>query len=590
MKRYYLILALLSFQLISSSAVRAQLSSVTLTTDKCDYIESNVGYNLKGKTNTTFSVGTKVSRHGAYFQRAFIEFDLRSIPSNAIIYEATLDITRRGGPFVENDFITKLVTSSWTEGTLTSKNQPKISDFVSDWEKNYTSPGSVISIDVKNTLQRMVHGQVSNYGWSIQVVDEAAKYTSGTSFYSDESLISPPKLKIKYYLPIALSNVTITHETSDGSSDGGIRFFHSRLDLTHSYKWTNASGVIVGTSQHLTGVPYGWYGVEITGNTNQRKEYFAFIVGLECKEVSIEFAPDKNFIDNAFNNGLSTGVFDFGNWNSGNNAAFQTGKMQFASGFYSTNSLMQFRLWIPDDVFVNKADLTLSGIQHFGANAASLKKVTSYWHETTVTWNNQPTSTGAISANIPTMTSANDAVVDMRDLWNDWKQNNAGNYGVLFDLDSYALPTKRQLYHSPTTSDASKRPKIDFKILYWKDECNVQYAHLDYEMDGYYSVMKGGKIRFVFDQEYDADDLEFNIYNYKDELVRTEADFAPIATSNGDNYLTIDVTNSDCIGRGFFYLEVINSKKEKLYLRFFNDYTGSQCGDTSIDPGGDQAD
>ena len=70
--------------------------------------------------------------------------------------------------------------------------------------------------------------------------------------------------------------------------------------------------------------------------------------------------------------------------------------------------------------------------------------------------------------------------------------------------------------------------------------------------------------------------------------MKTEADFSPIPTTNGKNYLTIDVSeSSNCLSRGFHYLEIINSKKEKMYLRFFNDYLIGPCIDyidASIDP------
>jgi len=98
--------------------------------------------------------------------------------------------------------------------------------------------------------------------------------------------------------------------------------------------------------------------------------------------------------------------------------------------------------------------------------------------------------------------------------------------------------------------------------------------------------MKEGQIRFIFDQQYNSEDLTFNIYNYHDELVKTQASYPAIATTHGENYLMIDVTEDDtCLGRGFFYLEVITSKKEKMYLRYFNDYTHPNCIDTYADPG-----
>ena len=86
--------------------------------------------------------------------------------------------------------------------------------------------------------------------------------------------------------------------------------------------------------------------------------------------------------------------------------------------------------------------------------------------------------------------------------------------------------------------------------------------------------MKNGEIKFVFNQEYDDANLTFNLYNSEDVLIKTQADFPAVTTTNGMNYKTIVVRDAYCIGVGFFYLEFINSKKEKMYLRFYNDYTG----------------
>jgi len=92
-------------------------------------------------------------------------------------------------------------------------------------------------------------------------------------------------------------------------------------------------------------------------------------------------------------------------------------------------------------------------------------------------------------------------------------------------------------------------------------------------MDGYYHIMKNGDINFVFNQEYNTANLTFNLYNSNDILIKTQANFPVQSTTNGMNYITLVVRDSYCIGSGFFYLEVINSKNEKMYLRFFNDYS-----------------
>lgn len=101
------------------------------------------------------------------------------------------------------------------------------------------------------------------------------------------------------------------------------------------------------------------------------------------------------------------------------------------------------------------------------------------------------------------------------------------------------------------------------------------YAGLKYKLDGYYHVMLDGKIRFEYEEEYAATDLNFNLYDQANQLVKTQADFPAYTTSHGPNMVTLDVSDdAHCIGNQYFYLEVINEKKEKLYLRFYNNYTG----------------
>lgn len=100
------------------------------------------------------------------------------------------------------------------------------------------------------------------------------------------------------------------------------------------------------------------------------------------------------------------------------------------------------------------------------------------------------------------------------------------------------------------------------------------HASLFDETDGFYYPMKAGKLRFVFNHNYDTQNgLKFNIYNSLGVFQKSQASFPPVLVTYGDNYITLDLTTSSgCIGEGIFVLEVISDKKEKTYLRFYNDY------------------
>src|SRR5690606_30195528 len=53
-----------------------------------------------------------------------------------------------------------------------------------------------------------------------------------------------------------------------------------------------------------------------------------------------------------------------------------------------------------------------------------------------------------------------------------------------------------------------------------------QFAKLKYDLDGYYHIMEDGFIRFVYDQEYGSSELKFNIYNGRDELMKTQTNYS----------------------------------------------------------------
>lgn len=575
--------------MILPSASMAQLTNVTISTDKCDYIQSNITTNPNGTTNQFFGVSTFWSPRGSFFRRAFIEFDVSSIPTNAIVYEAKLNITHVGATYVTNPWIAKLLTSSWTEGAVTPASQPITSSSSADWSTSHIESGNTVSIDVRSTVQRMVYGQILNYGWSIQVNNEAATYTSGTNFNSDENGFNQPELMVKYYLPVSLSSVTVTHESEVGANDGAIGFNHSPLDMIgHSYQWIDASGSIISTNQNLTDVSYGWYGLEITGTSNGEQAYYGFLVGTECKEVTIKYLTRPEYTNNAYvYDWVSNSGIDYKDYNFGNSTYLQTDNRYNSSTFswVDSKSYLDFNVWMDDAFFVSEANLLVQGFYHYNSgttNPVELNEVNEFWNEDLVTWNTIPTNSSLVSETIVnTSTSDQDATWDFKSLWDTWKLDNNENHGVIFQLEDFDDDVDAgQMYHSPNGSSIN-RPEWTFKLGLWEEECNVQFAHLDFEMDGYYHIMKSGKIRFIFDQQYDADILEFNIYDYHDDLVKTQADFTAVNTTYGDNYLTIDVsTSQDCIGRGFFYLEVITSKNEKLYLRFFNDFSTPGCTDT----------
>lgn len=162
--------------------------------------------------------------------------------------------------------------------------------------------------------------------------------------------------------------------------------------------------------------------------------------------------------------------------------------------------------------------------------------------------------------------------------------------GVLFPL-TYTSGGTSTLFS--VTNNATSALSVHTKVI--NDGVNVvtnlkcnssadAYATLFDETDGYYYTVKEGKLRFVFNQNYDTqNNLKFNIYNSLGLLQKTQTNFPAVQATYGDNYITLDLTTtSGCLGQGVFVLEVISDKKEKTYLRFYNEYN-------SCTPEGEQA-
>ncbi len=94
------------------------------------------------------------------------------------------------------------------------------------------------------------------------------------------------------------------------------------------------------------------------------------------------------------------------------------------------------------------------------------------------------------------------------------------------------------------------------------------YAELKRKMDGSYVLCDNGILYFNYDEEYEDHDISYNIYGFNPIPVITEAD-QPLSVKYGENNLSLDFTDlGNCLSNDFYILEVINSKKEKFYLRF----------------------
>lgn len=108
---------------------------------------------------------------------------------------------------------------------------------------------------------------------------------------------------------------------------------------------------------------------------------------------------------------------------------------------------------------------------------------------------------------------------------------------------------------------------------------DTAYAILKTQLDGGYYIAQDGLLAFTYFEEYNDVDglLNYTIYDEKRKIVAS-ASTHPLAVMYGENKYNINMPNDLLIASKKHYtLEVINEKKEKWLLRFYNDVECGNC-------------
>src|SRR3989338_13869 len=560
----------------------AQPSTVTLTATQDSYIDSRLPTTPDG-SSSNMSCQTYLNHGNYFYRRCFVEFDLSSIPSDGVIYSVTMLLTRTGAPVGTVNWNTKLITSSWTEGSVVASSQPTISALAGDL---VTSSPSTISytdtIHVENMVQRMVYGQMTNYGWSVQLYNESYAGASGAVFYTSEHGVSyeRPRLVVQYYTPLSLASVSIIHESDTNTQDGSIAFtLDGGASSSYSYIWTEGStGDTISTNDTLSGVSYGWYGLNITGSYGENY-YQAFLVGRHCSVVTFNFESDENFVDNArIGSGTIAGV-NYNITNYGNDVMICDDIWTTGLVYYQYRSLVRPRIWFDDEYTITEADITMYGSDHStlgGSNASKFIQVTADWNENLVTWNAQPSTSTSITENIAaTSSSTENKTVDILAFVEEWQTDNSANFGLSFQMQNTSNYKHKQVFHSPVATSASNRPDIEFTLdllTGLEAFCNQPYIKLERKLTGLKYTSKYGKIYFAYDNEYasDSSNLSYSIFSVENRI-------SPVISSGTSalslvyGYNNIELRVSSLTTGEIYILEVTNDRGEKWFLRFEKD-------------------
>lgn len=451
-------LILLVFAFFSFGA-GAQLTTVSLTPASDAAIDhefsgTNFGSDTILKVHTHYDTGDSTYT----YSRSLLRFDFTGIPTNAQVYSAKLRLYRDTAFSGSNSYKTALVKTTWAEDSVTSDNWPVTSPFSGDIISTFADSTTFIEIEVKNLAQRLIYGQIPNYGLGVYLSDETFAGTTGSNFYSREAADSMrrPRLVIQYGTSLSLSSIGVTHESGASASDGAIRISVSGGTSPYTYQWfSGQTDAVIGgaTADSLVGLGYGWYGLHVTDSRGFQL-YKAFAVGQENAAVDITFDPDTYYSSNAYvdsrkdNASLNYRDQNFGNY---------MGLVSFCNyGTSHWSSYIDFPLWLDTNFTITSAELFLDGWSHYSyptlgyLNDSRFVLATEHWDENYVTYDFGPSLDTNYTLYIGNLPPGNDNVtVDVSEFWNIWKADNSANHGLYFEILNKTGYYMMQAYFAP---------------------------------------------------------------------------------------------------------------------------------------------
>jgi hypothetical protein len=188
----------------SSTPVPTPTSTATPTSRSFDSVaDSFVELDYPDANNGT-NIDMSVDGDPTKTNRAFVRFDVSSIPAGSTVTHATLKLCFSSAPGAGAQghvHELRLVTSGWTETGVTWNNQPAASTTVSD-AIVVPSGAQCVSFDVTADVQAWVDG-APNHGWRLSDQDEATPGSSLTTYAAREHGTSGqrPQLVVPYTSP-----------------------------------------------------------------------------------------------------------------------------------------------------------------------------------------------------------------------------------------------------------------------------------------------------------------------------------------------------------------------------------------------------
>jgi microsomal dipeptidase-like Zn-dependent dipeptidase len=223
------------------SVVRSPLLVALQATDDT-VVSSQSSANLS--TQTYVTAGAWTNSGAPYHQRGYLKFDLSSIPANATIQSAVLELAANTVDLVygqgitnglppghsdlsgSNTFLVRRVTSPWSGSTTTYQNAPSVTD-----ENQVTAPGSTsptqnYAVDVTAMVRDMVSDPLHSFGVELRLVSESPyrEVTFASSEFPDPAL--RPRLVLDYQEAKPVTGFADLHLHTMAEAAFGGRWLH----------------------------------------------------------------------------------------------------------------------------------------------------------------------------------------------------------------------------------------------------------------------------------------------------------------------------------------------------------------------------
>lgn len=414
--------------------------------------------------------------------RSFIQYDISSIPANAIIVDAKLKlVTHTVDNTISHPIFVQRVSQSWSGSTVTWNNQPNVytTDQLS-FTHAQTSGTGTHQLNVTAHVQKMVKDPSNNQGWRIRLQSETGASTFGLMYHSSEATSSSnrPVLTVEYVLPLSLTP-TVSHCTpgnSDGSFSvavsggssitlGDVYFYKTQRDMAQLGNATLVNAKVTNNVQYnattkkitATNLSPGIYLLRVYDSkyyvaSNPRLTFnLHILVGREGEVTTGILMPHETYQENmtiSRDKPSNTTPTDRINTNYYTGSAV-TLRASAAPNVYDFAALIKYDMDFDYQLDITKAELRMkafgSGFARYAnsSNAVNYSIVTSPWTEEDVTWNIRPTIDSTQKIQIATTTFIgydpvhNWDTISLLPFVEYWSENPTENHGFEIALQNY---------------------------------------------------------------------------------------------------------------------------------------------------------